>query len=268
VDGEDVGQPAVGEHLDLDVAVRPAVVRDPEEDRPRLGPGDGLDPDVLTRRADRVVEEPGAHPGRRRRRLGVAVAEQHDGGPISPGDDGVGEREAFPEVDNRAGRPGAVEGGVDDRGVGGRRGQQHRMLAEQHDRHLLSRPELVRLRTSLGDSRFEATRADVGRLHARRAVEHDDRRAADADGPADPRPDQGQGEGQGREQLEEEQEAGPEALPGRVRLAIGDEGTPEHQGRHPDLRPAHLQEVEEQNRRDGEERQQPDRCEQAHRLIA
>ena len=268
MDRENIGKAAVGEHFDLEVAVVAAVIGDPEEDGRRLGPGDGLDADVVPRHPDRLEEKPGLHLGRRRGRLGVAVAEQHDRGAGPAGDDRVGERKALAEIDLRAGGSRPVEGGVEDSWIARRRRQQLCVLAEENDRHLLPGSELVGDGTRPRDGGVEAAGADVAGLHAGGSVEHHDGGAADPDRTADTGSDEGERDGDGGQQLEKEEQAPPQALPGRVRLAVGHEGAPEHQRRHPHLGPADLQEVEEQDRRQRQQRQQADRCKEAHGFIA
>ena len=267
VDREHVGQPAVAVHLDLQVAGLAAEVGDAQEDGACPGAGERLEGRVLVAGTDRDVGQGRGHPRRHRGRPAVTVAEQDDAATGTAAEDGVGQGDALTQVGAPAAGRGPVERRIEDRPVRGGRRQQLRVLAHQDHRHLLAGRQRTRELAGPGHGGAETIGRHVGGPHRGRGVDQDNGRLAHARRPGHPRAHQGGRDQERGQQLQEQQRAPAQPLPGRIGLAVGEMAAPEHQGRHPHLRPLHLQEVEEDDQGQRQGGQQPQRRDQLHALT-
>jgi hypothetical protein len=114
--------------------------------------------------------------------------------------------------------------------------------------HLGALAEPPHHRSRLRPRRLEARGTDVTRLHRRGRVEHHDHLARPFADDGHHRAREGDAERHQREDLEDQQRVALQALEEGRGLAVAQLGAPQHEARHRSLAPAHLEEVEEDER--------------------
>ena len=110
----------------------------------------------------------------------------------------------------------------------------------------------------------EARGRDVGGLHGGRAVHDDDHPLGAVPHHGHRRPRQRQSEGEQGEDLQEDEGVALQPLEEGRGLAVAERRVPEEQARHRLRPPAHLQEVQEQQRHGEAREQERERREEAH----
>lgn len=224
--------------------------------------------------ADVVAAPPDADPADARvRGLGGlaegegAVGEDVDLGARVGADERARRAQRLGQTLRQVARPRAVDGRQRAVAVAAQRRGHVRLHAglDHHDLGALAEPPHERRR--LRPRRLEARGRDVARLHRGRGIEDDDdfARALAAHGGDGPRQRERQrDEG---EQLQDQQRVALQPLEEGGRLAVAQLGAPEHQARDPPLTPAHLQEVQEHERRGDSEHRERERRQKAHATI-
>jgi hypothetical protein len=146
-----------------------------------------------------------------------------------------------------------------------RQSRRHLRLHARLDHHDLGAlAETAHERRGSRARHFEARGGDVARLHRRRRVQDDDDLAGALAHDRGNGPGQRERQRQKREELQEHQRIAMEPLEEGGGFTVAHRGVPQEQARHRPLAPAHLEEVEQDQRNRQREEGQRDGCQEAH----
>ena len=230
----------------------------------RLADGEAHDADVVAAPSDADPADARVARLRRLTQRERAVGEDVDLGTRIGADQRARRAQRFRQALRQVARARGVDGRQRAVAVASERGGDVRLHARLDHHDLGALAQTTHERQRVGTRGFEARRRHVARLHRRRGVENDDDFSRPLPGDGDDGPRQGDGQGDEREQLQDQQRIALQALEECRGLAVAQLGAPEHEARHAVFAPAHLEEVQEHERRGDAEDGEGERRQEAH----